>query len=132
VTDLAVVQRGSEPEEVLLLASRADGTYLWRAFVGGGDMQLSQRISTAVGVDAELSLAGFGDDQFLVLNRLLNRRTGSVEHYDAQTLQPIPTDADPVDWISAWITPNGTRHVDADGVLWVDGTSRGGDYRWVR
>jgi hypothetical protein len=128
VTDLAVVQRGSQPEEVLVLASRADGTYLWRAFVGGGDMQLSQQISTAVGVDAELSLAGFGDDQFLVLNR----RTGAVEAYDAQTLQPIPTEADPVDWISAWITPDGTRHVDADGVLWVNGTSRGGDYRWVR
>lgn len=133
VTDLAVVQRGSEPEEVLLLASRSDGTYLWRVFVGGGDMQLSQKISDGVATRREMSLAGWRNDAFYVLDGA-NDRTLAFRAEDLRpTVSDVRTsDGEVVRWRSAWLTPTFPRHVEENGELWVIDSSWGGEYVWVR
>ncbi len=129
VADLAVVNRTPEPEEVLAIVASPDGTYLWRGYVGGGDMDARVKISDATWTDdAQLSLAGWGDGAFYVLDGANDR----LLSFDAVTLQGIPSDQDPVDWISAWVMDDSERWVTADRRLVVEGEEIPGAYLWVR
>jgi len=134
VIDLAVVQRGTAPEEVLVLATAPNGTYLWRVFVGGGDMQLSGKVSDATWTDgAELSLAGWREDAFYVLDGTNDRMLA----FDADDLQPTSSDirtsdGEVIRWRSAWLTPTLPRHVEENGELRVGDSSWGAEYLWVR
>lgn len=133
VRDLAVVQRGSGLEEVLVLASGPDGTSLIRVFAVGGDMRLTQQVSDLAAENAQLSLAGWREDAFYVLDGANDRMLA----FDAEDLQPTASDVrtsegEVVRWRSAWLTPTLPRHVEENGELWVGDSSWGGEYVWVR
>lgn len=128
IVDLAVVDRGDGTPEVLVLVAGPEGTYLWRVFAAGGDMQLSTKVSDATWTDpSTLSLAGWGADRFFVLDR-----SGVLDAYDAETLAPINDPHPPVEWLSAWLTPTAQRYVTSDRRLLVDDVQVPGDYLWVR
>ena len=129
VLDLAVVQRGTEPEEVLVLTAGRDGTYLHRVFLGGGDMRLTRKVSDAVWPDAtQLSLAGYSADSFFVLDDANDR----LIEFDGFTLQAkVVPDFSELS-ISLWMTPTGVRGISPDRRLIVDGVAMPGEYLWVR
>ncbi len=131
VIDLAVVRRAAAPaEEVLVLVARADGTWLHRVSLGGGDMMTSVQVSTATWEAPVLPmLAGWREDAFYVLEKDDNELLA----FDADTLEPTTVDiTDEADWQSAWFTPGGSILVSDLRQLEVDGVMVPGEYLWAR
>lgn len=128
IADLAVVDRVAGGPEVLVLVVGPDGTFLWRVYPGGGDLQLSTKVSDVTWTDAaRVSLAGWSADSFVVLDG-----TAGLDEYDAETLAPLPDRHQDVAWSSAWITPAQRRVVTDDRRLLVDDVQVPGEYVWVR
>lgn len=128
IADLAVVDRVAGQPEVLVLVVGPDGTFLWRVYPGGGDLQLSTKVSDVTWTDgARVSLAGWSTDSFVVLDG-----TAGLDEYDAETLAPLPDRHQDVAWSSAWLTPAQRRVVTDDRRLLVDDVQVAGEYVWVR